>query len=165
MYRRQRRRAPGFWGIGVSSQADIDRLLSEDIHLLGDILGRVIRRQSGVEIFELEERVRALTKARRADEDPAIDDRLRAIVDEMSLEEAEQIARAFTTYFGLVNLAEEQHRVRVLRQRERERHPQPLPESIAAAIAELSQLGVDEFDMARLLERLQVELVFTAHPT
>ena len=28
--------------------------LSEDIHLLGDILGHVIRRQAGIEIFELE---------------------------------------------------------------------------------------------------------------
>ena len=36
--------------------------LSEDIHLLGDILGHVIRRQAGIEIFELEERIRALAK-------------------------------------------------------------------------------------------------------
>ena len=42
--------------------------LSEDIHLLGDILGRVIRRQAGIEIFELEERIRALAKARREDD-------------------------------------------------------------------------------------------------
>ena len=41
--------------------------LTDDIHLLGDILGQVIRRQGGIELFDLEERIRALTKARRGD--------------------------------------------------------------------------------------------------
>ena len=88
-----------------------------DIHLLGDILGRVIRRQAGIEIYELVERIRALTKTRRLDEDPAVDRRLALIVDDLSDAEAELVARAFTAYFELINLAEERHRVRVLRER------------------------------------------------
>jgi phosphoenolpyruvate carboxylase len=139
--------------------------LSEDIHLLGDILGRVIRRQGGIEIFELEERIRALAKTRRVDADPNVDRRLEYVVGRLDAGEAELVARSFTTYFELVNLAEEQHRVRVLRGRERAAHPQPLPESIPAAIAALRQAGVDEFEMRQLLNRLHVELVFTAHPT
>ena len=75
------------------------------------------------------------------------------------------IARAFTTYFALVNLAEEHHRIRILRQRERDAYPAPRKESIADAVATLWRMGVDERDMANLLERLQIELVFTAHPT
>ncbi len=139
--------------------------LSEDIHLLGDILGQVIRRQAGVEIFELEEGVRALSKARRMDGDPEIDARLEQIVNGLSVEKAELLSRAFAHYFELVNLAEEQNRVRVLRDRERKAHPQPLKESIAAAVARLRQLGVDEYEMGKLLDKLHVELVFTAHPT
>ncbi len=139
--------------------------LSRDIHLLGDILGRVIRRQAGVEIYELEERIRALAKTRRIDNDPAIDKRLALIVDALSDDEAELVARAFTIYFELINLAEEQHRVRVLRAREAAMHPEPLAESIAAAVASLSQMGVNDFELAQLLERLHIELVFTAHPT
>jgi phosphoenolpyruvate carboxylase len=146
------------------AQNDKDAL-SHDIHLLGDILGRVIRRQSGIEIYELEERIRALTKTRRIDNDPAIDQRLAAIVDDLDADEAELVARAFTVYFELINLAEEQHRVRVLRAREAAAYPQPLPESIAAAIAGLSQMGVSDYELERLLERLDIELVFTAHPT
>ncbi len=141
-------------------------LLSEDIHLLGDILGRVIRRQSGVEIFELEERIRALTKARRMDtDDHSIDVAIDRLIRSLDVTEAELVARAFTVYFELINLAEEQHRVRVLRQRERDAHPLPLNESVSAAIYELHQVGLDEFEMARLLENLHIELVFTAHPT
>ncbi len=148
----------------MPENADRDQL-SADIHLLGDILGRIIRRQAGIALYELEERIRALTKARRVDETPEIDAHLSVLVDELTIAEAETVARAFTTYFELVNLAEEMHRVRVLRQRERERHPLPMRESIAAAVAELWETGVDELEMARLLEELHVELVFTAHPT
>ncbi|MBK8984593.1 MAG: phosphoenolpyruvate carboxylase [Chloroflexi bacterium] len=140
-------------------------VLSQNIHLLGDILGKVIRRHAGIEVFELEERIRALTKARRADADPAIDHRLEEIVSRLNLQEAELIARSFAIYFDLINLAEEQHRVSVLRQRERAAHPQPLAESIATAVAALRQMGVDEFEMGQLLQRLHIELVFTAHPT
>ncbi|HRO25657.1 MAG TPA: phosphoenolpyruvate carboxylase, partial [Promineifilum sp.] len=139
--------------------------LSEDIHLLGDILGHVIRRQAGIEIFELEERIRALAKTRRLESDPAIDTRLAYVVGRLDSAEAELVARSFTTYFELVNLAEEQHRVRVLRERERDVHPQPLSESVAGAVAALWKAGVDEFEMRRLLNRLDIELVFTAHPT
>ncbi len=147
------------------SAIENSKLLSEDIHLLGDLLGHVIRHRSGVDIFELEERIRALTKARRIDPSPEIDKRLQTIVNGMTLEQAELVSRAFAVYFELVNLAEEQNRVRVLREREAKAYPQPLKESIAAAIAELRQIGVDEYEMGKLLEKLKIELVFTAHPT
>ena len=139
--------------------------LSADIHLLGDILGKVIRQQTGIELYELEERIRALAKVRRIDETPEIDAHLARLVDSLTLEQAEAVARAFTTYFELVNLAEEMQRIRVLRQRERDLYPAPMKESIAAGIAALWEMGVDAQEMARLLDRLHVELVFTAHPT
>ena len=149
----------------MSKRSKSQKLLSEDIHLLGDILGQVIRRQAGVEVFELEEGIRALAKARRQDASPEIDARLEQIVNGLSVEKAELVSRAFANYFELVNLAEEQNRVRVLRNRERKAHPQPLNESIAAAITQLRQMGVDAYEMEKLLDKLHVELVFTAHPT
>lgn len=139
--------------------------LSADIHLLGDILGQVIREQAGIEIFDLEERIRALVKTRRSDSDSRLEGYLTEMVAKLSSEESAEIARAFTTYFGLVNVAEENHRVRILRERERKMHPQPLPESIAAAIEAFSERGIDEVNLGALLERLDIELVFTAHPT
>src|SRR5688572_29322946 len=88
-----------------------------------------------------------------------------ALIDSLSREEKEDIARAFTLYFELINLAEEHNRVRVLRERERQAHPEPLKESVASAIAALHQQGVPEQTVAQLLADMQVELVFTAHPT
>lgn len=140
-------------------------LLSADIHLLGDTLGRVIRQQAGIAVFDLEERIRALSKTRRTDPDPDVDRYLAELVEDLSLSDAESVARAFTAYFELINLAEENHRVRILRRRERAAYPRPLRESIADAIARLWEKNVDDDSMAQLLDQLRVELVFTAHPT
>jgi phosphoenolpyruvate carboxylase len=75
--------------------------------------------------------------------------------------------KAFATYFQLVNLAEEQERVRVLRRREREAHSRSgsAAETIAAAVGELRESGVSPAEMQALLDRLLIMPVFTAHPT
>jgi len=85
-----------------------------------------------------------------------------ALVDGLEADRAEAVAQAFTVYFQLVNLAEERHRVRILRRRSHE--PAPVAESLAATIAELSaKLGNDQ--LGRLVERLEIRPVLTAHPT
>jgi phosphoenolpyruvate carboxylase len=139
--------------------------LSGDIHLLGDTLGRVIRRQAGVSTFDLVERMRALAKARRQDGDSATNDFIIDLIDDVTVSQMEAVARAFTIYFQLINLAEDRQRARVIRQRAQSAFPQPLKESIADAVFKLWRSGMDELEMAALLERLHVEPVFTAHPT
>ncbi len=143
------------------------KALSADIHLLGDILGKVIRRQAGVDIYELEERFRALSKVRRGDPDASaeISKRLTELVDSLGAAELEAVARAFTIYFQLINVAEDQHRARVLRRRICAERPRPMDDSIRGVIGELWRSGVDEAEMQQLLDQLHVEPVFTAHPT
>jgi phosphoenolpyruvate carboxylase len=138
--------------------------LSASIHLLGEALGAVLREQESVALFETEERIRALAKARRAnDVEAAV--RLPLAVAALSADAARATASAFAVYFDLVNLAEEAHRIRALRDRERAYDPAPIAESIGEAIARLRRRGVDDARMAELLRELRVELVLTAHPT
>ncbi|MFT5194802.1 MAG: phosphoenolpyruvate carboxylase [Cellvibrionaceae bacterium] len=141
--------------------------LSSDIHLLGDLLGRVIRRQAGLPVYELEENFRTLSRLRRQDGEAAaeVTARLTELVDGIEIEQMQAIARAFTLYFQLVNVAEDQNRSRVIRSRTREKYPEPLRESIGAAVSDLWKSGVDEFQMQQILNRLHIEPVFTAHPT
>jgi phosphoenolpyruvate carboxylase len=79
------------------------------------------------------------------------------------------MAMAFTVCFGLVNLAEETHRVRLLRQRRRAQYAvagtPPMRESIGAALRELRARNVPAETVQTLLDKLNIELVFTAHPT
>ena len=137
--------------------------LSATIHLLGDILGRVISEQESPLIFELEERIRADAKLRRAGTD--LKQRLAEQVAALTPETARGVAAAFTLYFDLVNLAEENYRVSVLRQHEREKYPDPISDSIGEAVALLKESGISEQQMADLLNSLNIELVLTAHPT
>ena len=138
--------------------------LSQTIHLLGDLLGQVISELESPEIFQIEERIRADAKARRTG-DQAAARRLQEHVSALKPDEARALAAAFATYFDLVNLAEDDQRVRLLRQRRDERYPEPIHESIGEAVAALKAGGLPESGMAVLLDELSIELVLTAHPT
>jgi phosphoenolpyruvate carboxylase len=140
--------------------------LSEQVHLLGDRLGETIVEQEGRGLFDLVEEVRELAKAHRAG-DAAAGDRLLRRIEALPLRESRGVVKAFATYFQLVNLAEEQERVRVLRQRAREADAAsgPVGETIAAAVGELRDAGRSPEEVQGLLDRLLVMPVFTAHPT
>ncbi len=138
--------------------------LSQTIHLLGDLLGQVITEQESPTIFDLEERIRAAAKARRSGVIEAGNDLL-VQVNALDSNAARAIAAAFSLYFDLVNLAEEHYRVNALHDQAQDRHPLPINDSIGEAISLLRQWGVTQEEMAELLEKLQIELVLTAHPT
>jgi phosphoenolpyruvate carboxylase len=152
-----------------ASDHDLDTL-ARQIHRLGNALGDVITRLDGSPILDLEERIRQLAKASRNGDASAATaaDQLRAVTAQLSASDAYEMAMAFTTYFELVNLAEENYRTRILRARRAARTAGQGPlvrESIEAGVAELKARGVTPAQMQALLDQLSIELVFTAHPT
>ena len=137
--------------------------LGTDIRLLGNLLGEIIREQHGDKAFDLVERVRAQARSRRehaTDAAPTL--ALAATIDALTLDEHSVLIKAFSNYFQLINIAEDQQRVRVLRQREA---AGVLGESLDAALRSLSASGVTAATMRDILDRLQVRLVLTAHPS
>lgn len=138
--------------------------ISQYIHLLGDQLGKVISELESPAIYETEEGIRTEAKARRAGDESAAK-RLRQQVEVLSADEARAVAAAFATYFDLVNLAEENYRLAILRKQEAENAPAPLRESIGEAVAVLKRRGVTREQMQEILQNLSIELVLTAHPT
>jgi len=139
--------------------------LKAEVDLLGRLLGRAIRAVSGERLFALVEEVRLLAKARRQGEPGAGEALLKRVVD-LAPEEAEALVRAFTHYFHLVNLAEERHRVRVNRLRaEAETLERPRPEGFLALAKALKERGLTLEEAAAHLNRLELILTFTAHPT
>ena len=142
--------------------------LSSEIRRLGRILGEVIVKLEGKAIFDLEEKLRLLAKSSRTGDTQA-ERELEIAVQKLSVAEAACMAMAFTVYFELVNLAEETYRVRLLRQRRHLQYatPQsaPMRESIGAALQELKSRDVPPETVQQLLDKLSIELVFTAHPT
>ena len=141
--------------------------LSEQVHRLGDLLGQTLVEQEGHALFDRVEEVRALAKAHRAGH-AAAGPRLLQRIEALPLAEARGIVKAFAAYFQLVNLAEEEERIRILRRRAREAHErgEPMGETIAAAVRRLRD-GRHRApgEMQALVSRLLVMPVFTAHPT
>jgi phosphoenolpyruvate carboxylase len=138
--------------------------LRDEVRLVGELLGQVIAEQAGQSLLADVEQLRRTVIRARTDGDhsgghvEAAD----ALVSSWSLGRAEQVARAFTCYFHLINLTEERFRARALR--EPDHGAQAPPEALTAALADVrDELGDD--GLAELLASLRVSPVFTAHPT
>ena len=90
-----------------------------------------------------------------------------AMLDSLDIDEKQMVVRAFTSFFHLANLSEENYRVETLLERERE-------VSIDSAIDSSNELTVAYDQLVRemgggpatqLLAKLEFHPVFTAHPT
>jgi phosphoenolpyruvate carboxylase len=146
-------------------RSDPSAPLRRDVRTLGHLLGETLVEQEGRAFFDLEEHIRALAKrGRNATGDARAEARsaLRAAVQELDVEGAERVVRAFAHYFQLVNLAEQHHRVR--RGHEHDRAGEVEPGSLAALSRVLAQ-RVPRRELEALLAGASIELVFTAHPT
>ena len=89
------------------------------------------------------------------------------IVDKMDVHDAQLLARAFTTYFHLANLCEENYRVSVLHSREAAVDEDQAVDPVNEMTCAYHQL-INEMGPARakeLLDQLEFHPVFTAHPT
>src|SRR5579859_7196311 len=100
--------------ITVSREADRQELpvpLRRDVRLLGDLLGEVIRESGGQGLLNDVERLRRAVIAARekppGDQADLAGDEIAALVAGWPLDRAELVAKAFTIYFHLTNLAEE----------------------------------------------------------
>jgi phosphoenolpyruvate carboxylase len=138
--------------------------MRSDVRMLGALLGQVLREAGGDDLFEDVERLRLATIQAYDEETSDAFERAAAIAESFSVERADEVARAFTCYFHLVNLAEEHQRVRVLRERAGQPGREDAADTVATAYARLkTEVGEDE--ARRRLEGLRFHPVFTAHPT
>jgi len=135
-----------------------------DVRLLGSLLGRVLRESGSTGLYDDVERLRAATIQAYTDPGSAAFARAATIADGFTTSRADEVARAFTVYFHLANLAEEHQRVRVLREREGRPERAGGVDTLAGAYGALAAEVGDEAALRRLHD-LRFHPVFTAHPT
>lgn len=151
-----------------SGDASAD-ILRADVHRLGELVGGVLREQQGDRIFAAVEYLRTSAIAARGARRlgvitaPARHDPLLDWVAQQSSEDLLAVIRAFGIYFHVINLAEQHHRMRMLRVYAHS--DQLVHESIAAALATLAARGVPAERARTLLAGLNVHPVLTAHPS
>ena len=155
--------------------------LRRDVRSLGTLLGEVLREQAGEPLYEAVEALRRSAIARReaeapqngvsdpASASPGLQQALACVRSYSGdLHTAYQLARAFSFYFELINLAETNHR-------KRRRLSLQLNQSAAASSAQRGDLrgtlrrlgaaGITADEARALLGRICISPVFTAHPT
>ncbi len=138
--------------------------LRDDVRLLGGMLGETLRQREGSALYHIVERVRALSKSGRTGSDRDLD-ALAELLRALPVESTVPIARAFSHFLTLANIAEQHHRVR--RRREYLRDPGAPPQrgSCDETFARLLGRGVTADALHAATTSLRVELVLTAHPT
>ena len=137
--------------------------LTEDIRLLGRLLGDVIRDQEGPTIFELIEQIRQLAVAYHVKNDDTSGNALGQLLQRLPIAQTVQVLRAFTYFSHLINLAEDQHHLR--RRHHYQRMNQVQSGSLQASVTQLQSRGINKEAVAALLRRAHVSPVLTAHPT
>lgn len=142
--------------------AETDTLLRDDVRTLGAMVGQMLAEQVSPDLLQRVEAVRRAAIERREDDAPV--DALAAELAQVSPQEGEHLVRAFTAWFGAINLAERVHRIR--RRRDYQRAgAAPQPGGFEAVLRQLQDAGVGLDEIEGWLPRLRIEPVFTAHPT
>ena len=160
-----------FTDLGSGVDAGENEPLRRDVRLLGDLLGETIAKQHGGALFKLVEEVRTIAKQARLGETAAT----RRLIDKLSglpAPELLNLARTFTLFLNLANIAEQHHQIRQRRQLARAAGVDPDPRTpggfggfIGAELQKLLERKIAPKTLHRHVAKLSINLVLTAHPT
>ena len=136
-------------------QMQDDASLRSDVRGLGELLGKSLIRQEGKELFDLVEKVRAAVRSGHGESE----------LKNVTVDQAVQLVRAFSTYFHLANVAEQVHRSRVLEDERAESGSWIAQAVDKIEAAKKSGHEINSEDLKKWLSDFSVRPVFTAHPT
>jgi phosphoenolpyruvate carboxylase len=148
----------------VNFDNEPERPMRDDIRMLGRLLGDTVRDQEGSPAFDVVERVRQSAIAFHRDENVAARRELERILDGLSREQTMIVARAFSYFSHLANLAEDLHNSRRKRQSDIDGEP-PADGSLARALDRVAAAGVSLESLSGFFRDGVVVPVLTAHPT
>ncbi|WP_416391105.1 phosphoenolpyruvate carboxylase [Alloalcanivorax xenomutans] len=138
--------------------------LREDVRWLGELLGHTLREQVGENLYETVERIRLAAVETRSNDEMSVA-RLRALLDPLEDDALLEVARAFSQFLNLANIAEQHHRERLHRQHQRYPGDPDSDQGLRNVLERLSTRQVSAQTVRDTLTDLSVELVLTAHPT
>lgn len=154
-------------GLNVESEGTgISKPLSEQVNLLGTVLGHAIEEQGGEEMLELVERLRLLCKRSISEDNPSYRQEAAESISDLEIKQIVWLLRSYTAFFHLVNKAEQEEIIRINRKRAVESTADsPRPESINDVIRQLKERGFNLEQVIDLLNKIDIQPTLTAHPT
>ena len=133
--------------------------LRANVSFLGRLLGETIAAADGDEFLALIERIRVLSKRAR-EGDAAAREALLALLRELDNAQLVPVARAFSQFLNLSNIADQHNNV--------SRQMDPFlsaSRNLANGLRELAAEGITQASVVDSIRDLKIELVLTAHPT
>ncbi|MDH5518242.1 MAG: phosphoenolpyruvate carboxylase [Gammaproteobacteria bacterium] len=141
-----------------------DKALRSRVKLFGTLLGDVLRKLAGQDIYDAVEKLRTGYISLSKVENPRKRQQLMAFIQSLDADTLVQVVRAFSTYFSLVNIAEEafQHQER----RNKVRSDETLWHgSFDTTFIQFKKQNLSVQQIQSLLDQITYIPVFTAHPT
>ncbi|MFD2209598.1 phosphoenolpyruvate carboxylase [Virgibacillus halophilus] len=143
---------------------DNNALLRHDVNMLGNILGEILVLHGGEELLDKVETIREKTKSIRKTFDEGTYHTLKNEISSLQPPMRQQVIRAFSIYFHLINIAEQNHRIRRRRQYLlTEETNQSF--SLEDAVSKVKSYNLSNDGIQEVLKTLSLELIMTAHPT
>ncbi len=147
----------------ATREARKEQPLTDDIRLLGRLLGEVIAEQEGKVLFDLVEQIRKWSVAFRRHADGHAKKAMDQALRKLSTDQVISVIRAFTYFSHLANLAEDRHHVRRREVYEQSgAHP---PGSVDVAFSRARWAGLSGAQFETFFASAMVMPVLTAHPT
>jgi len=132
--------------------------MRSNVSMLGTLLGDTIKDTLGEPILDRVEKIRKLSKSSRAGNE-ADRKELLSTLQNLSNDELLPVARAFSQFLNLTNVAEQYHSISP--------HGEAAsnPDALAQLIERLKSKNLTPQQLRDAVEELSIELVLTAHPT
>jgi len=141
-----------------------DKQLRARVKLLGKLLGNVLRAQAGGHVLVAVETLRKGYISLQETENPRRRARLTKLIGKLDPDTLTHVVRAFSTYFSLVNLAEEANQYQYRTDQIRKGGPLWVG-SFDHTLRRFHAEGINAEQLQLLLNKLAYIPVFTAHPT
>ena len=149
---------------GLLNTASTDKQLRARVKLFGNLLGNVLLSNAGAKVYDAVEKLRTGFIELHKEEDSQKRQQLMSLIESLDEETLNQVVRAFSTYFSLVNVAEEASQLQ-LRRRQIRNGGNLWIGSFDSALRDLVDMGMSAERLQTLLDRLTYIPVITAHPT
>ena len=141
-----------------------DKKLRARVKLFGNLLGNVIKKLAGTHVYDAVEKLRKGYISLRKADNPKKRAQLMKFIESLDADTLTQVVRAFSIYFSLINIAEEDYQH--LQRRELVFHGKSLwLGSFDHTLEQFRMEGMDAAQIQDLLDQMAYIPVFTAHPT
>ncbi len=139
--------------------------LQEQVRIVGNLLGEVLKEQEGEVVFDAVEHLRRGYISLRHKDDADKRHQLTDYIKALDSHKLKQITRAFNVFYILSNIVEEDYLHRERRKLYKKDDEKLWQGSFLNTVSEIKEFGLTALELQKVIDQLRYSPVFTAHPT